>query len=285
MNTIMKNTNRPLHYCMSKTKWAIWSLALPLLLLQSCTKDKLDKLGTSTSFEMTSTNTETDYVITVYYPDDAFPTTQVPVLLVLDGFWYGDMTAQIMDELLEEGTMPKCLMVSIDYVGGSGPYKRFSDLVYPFPDADEERKGDKFYQFLTQELMPEIESTYPTDTTRRTLLGHSLGGYFALYSLFDNAAYPFFKNRIAASNSIGLDENVLMVQELTASETLTDLDQNLFIGCGTLVASATIMHQEYFDRLSNRNYPHLNVDFETYPKTHGSDSYPTYKNGLRHVFN
>jgi predicted alpha/beta superfamily hydrolase len=270
---------------LSQIKYTSALLLLPMMLFQSCTKDKLDKLGTNTSFEMTSANTETDYVISVFYPDDAFPTTPVPVLLVLDGFWYGDMTAGIMNELLEEGSMPKCLMVSIDYVGGGGSYKRYTDLVYPHPSSTEERKGDLFYKFLTEELMPNIEANYATDTTRRTLLGHSLGGYFAIHSMFDHAGDQFFKNRVAASCSIGFDDNVLMVLELEASNILNDIDQNLFIGCGTIVGSSPVMHQELFNRLSSRNYPHLKVDFGAYPKTHGSDSYPTFKNGLRHVFN
>lgn len=259
-------------------------LATALFGLNSCQK-KADTWGVNTTFEIHSANTERDYAIEVFYPDATFPSDPVPVLLVLDGFWYHEMAAELVRELSDEGTIPKCLVVSIDYAGGGGVYTRAEDLVYPHPNTDETRKGDLFYQFLTEELMPQIESDYATDTTQRTLFGHSLGGYFALYSLMDNSDDPFFKKRIAASCSIGMDDNELFVQEALVSETRSDIEQSLFIGCGTLVGSAPIMHQEYFNRLRSRNYPSLDVEFETYQKTHGTDVYPSLKNGLRHVFN
>ncbi|MCF8464997.1 MAG: hypothetical protein K9G41_09155 [Flavobacteriales bacterium] len=269
---------------LSKIKYTIAQLLLLMLLFQSCTKDPAD-FGVTTSFETTSANTETAYKIDVFYPDASFPTTPVPIVVMLDGFWYHDMGAELLAELSEEGTIPKCLMVSIDYVSGTGVYDRADDLIYPVLHEEDSRVGPAFYGFLTEELVPNIEANYMIDTTQRVLIGHSLGGFFALYSLFDNPTEPFFQKRIAASGSIGLGDNELFVLEEAISTQVSDIDQDLFIGCGTLVGSATIMHQELFNRIDSRNYPNMNIAFETYPKTHGTDPYPSFKNGLRHVFN
>lgn len=260
----------------------VW--ALSMLLLQSCTKDPAD-LGVTASFQTTSVNTETAYQIDVFYPDAGFPTTPVPIVVMLDGFWYHEMGAELLTELSQEGSIPKCLMVSIDYVSGSGVYERANDLIYPVPYEEETRVGPAFYRFLTEELVPHMEANYMIDTNQRVLIGHSLGGFFALYSLFDDPTAPYFQKRIVASASIGLGDNELFVLEETVSTQVSDMDQDLFIGCGTLVGSATIMHQELYERIADRSYPNMNIAFETYPKTHGTDPYPSFKNGLRHVFN
>ena len=42
-----------------------------------------------------------------------------------------------------------------------------------------------FLDFLNQELIPFVESEYRIEPARRTLIGHSLGGLFALYTLLE----------------------------------------------------------------------------------------------------
>ncbi len=61
-----------------------------------------------------------------------------------------------------------------------------------------------FRQFLSRELLPSIDSTYRTTTQNRTLLGHSFGGYFALYTLLNQANRKTrdFQNFVAASPSV-----------------------------------------------------------------------------------
>lgn len=258
-----------------------------LIGLSSCQKDNLTKLGTTESFSITSAETGTTYKITVFYPDKNMPADTVPVVYVLDGFWYREMTAGIIHDLVESGQIPKVLMVSIDYEKGDGVYARSNDLVYPIDNSGfKTPKGDKFFLFLKNELAPKIETTYPCDTTQRTLLGHSLGGFFALYSLLDNASSPFFKKVVAASCSIGLGtDNAVFVKEQQVSQQVTDIPASLYIACGELVGSAPAMHQEFYRRIASRSYPHLKVTFETFSKSHGTDPYPSFKNGLQYVFN
>jgi hypothetical protein len=263
----------------------LWTVVLTTI--SSCNKDPLAKLGTTQQFDIISANTGTEYTVTVFYPDKAMPTTPVPVVYVTDGFWYRDMTARIISDLSSAGEIPKVLMVSIDYKKGEGVYARSADLVYPIEDPGfDKANGDKFFSFLTSELAPRIETTYPADTTQRTFLGHSLGGFFALYSLLDNAANPFFKKVVAASCSIGLGkDNAVFVKEAQVAQAVSDIPATLFIGCGELVGSAPAMHQQFYNRIQSRNYPNLKVAYETYPKSHATDPFPSFKNGLKYVFN
>jgi hypothetical protein len=113
---------------MKKYTIAIMCILLLFIGLQSCKKDKLAPKGITESWDITSANTGTTYTMTVFYPDKQFPSTPVPVVYVLDGFWWKDMTGEVISDLSGSGKIPKCLMVSIDYKKGDGAYARGTDL-------------------------------------------------------------------------------------------------------------------------------------------------------------
>lgn len=79
--------------------------------------------------------------------------------------------------------------------------------------------GDKFLAFITEELIPYVDSHFRT-TSSRTFLGHSNGGRFVLYALLKKSGS--FTNYIAFSPSFtaakeafyrnGLDELFLSMQ-------------------------------------------------------------------------
>jgi predicted alpha/beta superfamily hydrolase len=64
--------------------------------------------------------------------------------------------------------------------------------------------GQRFLAFLTQELIPYVDHQYKTDPGQRSLLGHSLGGYFAVYALLEGlkTGQPAFTHYVAASPSL-----------------------------------------------------------------------------------
>lgn len=264
----------------------IFAISLSIMaLFQSCKKEDLSKLGVHQKLEISSAYTGTDYTIDVFYPGSSFPDSPVPIVYVLDGFWYREMAAELGKELSSEGSIPTCLFVSIDYKKGDGVYARSKDLIYPGEGVEQEAEAPLFYQFLKEELIPQVESQFPSDTSRRTILGHSLGGLFVLYALLDNAEEPLFSKIVAASCSIGMGlNNYLFQKEAELAQNGGSLDAELYIGCGNLVGSAPVMHQEFYERLKARNYPNLNLRFELFPNTHGTDTYPSYKNGLKYVF-
>lgn len=271
---------------MKKHTIAITSILLLFIGLQSCKKDKLATKGITESWDITSTNTGTTYTMTVFYPDKQFPSTPVPVVYVLDGFWWKDMAGEVISDLSGSGKIPKCLIVSLDYKKGDGVYARSVDLQYPGDGVDAKAAGEKFFQFMKTELLPKVDGKYKCDTANRVLFGHSLGGIFTLYSLLDNATHPLFKKCIAASCSIGLGlDNYIFEKEKIAATQVTDLPVKLFIGSGTYVGSSPAMHQEFYKRLKNRNYPNLKVGFSLYPEQHGTDPYPTFRDGIQFVFN
>ena len=90
------------------------------------------------------------------------------------------------------------------------------DRDYTFPEAPPKDSfhisggAEKFYQFIKTELKPYIERTYRADTNHQTIMGHSLGGYFVLYSLLQNSkGNTLFNNYVAASPSLSYYDNYL----------------------------------------------------------------------------
>jgi hypothetical protein len=60
-----------------------------------------------------------------------------------------------------------------------------------------------FLQFIGTELVPFVERTFPSDPQRRILLGHSHGGSFVLYALFNEVpSSRLFASYLASDSSI-----------------------------------------------------------------------------------
>jgi len=95
---------------------------------------------------------------------------------------------------------------------------RNRDYTYPLALASDSFNisggGDRFYEFINKELVPYIDSAYRTDKTCRTLMGHSLGGYFTLYALYRDLerGSSIFKNYVAASPSLEYHDQYLQKQ-------------------------------------------------------------------------
>lgn len=236
------------------------------------------------------------YKMTVFYPENVLPTEKVPVVLLLDGFWYREMMENEIVRLIKHGQMPKVLLVSLDYETLDGTWFRQRDLVYPYPDPtstyyEEGKQGDLFYQFIQSELFPYLEANYPVDPAQRYLLGHSLGGLFTLYSTLDNSSNPLFKGVVGASCSTGMYNNYLFDKE----KAVYDASQNgtmvfpqpikIYMGVGVLVGNAFATHQAFYDRLASRNYPNVQTKLDLFEATHTTDSYLAFREGLIYLFN
>jgi predicted alpha/beta superfamily hydrolase len=79
--------------------------------------------------------------------------------------------------------------------------------------------ADKFLSFINTELIPHIDKAYKTDTSKRVLMGHSLGGYFTSYALLQNllSKQHCFSGFIAASPSLHYNNYYLLDQFKTVA--------------------------------------------------------------------
>lgn len=136
-------------------------------------------------------------------------TKHYPVVVILDGNFHFPMLAASVHQYEKAGLLPPVILVGVGYRSFKEMDSlRVRDYLYPAALPSDELNapggGERFRQFLSQELVPSIDSTYRTTSQNRTLLGHSFGGYFALYTLLSQARGKNrdFQNFVAASPSL-----------------------------------------------------------------------------------
>jgi len=82
---------------------------------------------------------------------------------------------------------------------GPPPIKSYPPYFEGGPPVRIGGTGD-LLDFIESQLFPRLAEMVPTDATRRSLFGHSFGGLFTLYALFERPG--LFTNWIAASPTI-----------------------------------------------------------------------------------
>lgn len=120
-----------------------------------------------------------------------------PVLYMLDGNGQYPMLLNGVDEVSENTP----LVVGIGYPSSQAyPKERTRDYTIPVEGENGGGGAENFYRFIVDKVKPFIEANYAVDTTRQTLCGHSHGGLFTLYVLFNHTRS--FQHYVVASPSI-----------------------------------------------------------------------------------
>ncbi len=221
-----------------------------------------------------------------------------PVVFVLDG----------------EVLLPTVTNVQTYYSGGFTPEmviigianntKRMRDLTTSkvsemYGVAFEQENGEAaiFSKFIETELIPYVEYNYPV-TNFRTLIGHSYGGLFTIYTLINNS--HLFSNYIAIDPSLDWDSQELLKQAKEKLSKHNYKGKSLFMSLGsqlhtqnpkvtinnvmkdtsdfTLFARSNITFSNMVKQSSNME---LAFQWKYYPKDlHGTIAFPSIKDGL-----
>jgi predicted alpha/beta superfamily hydrolase len=150
--------------------------------------------------------------------------TRFPVLYVLDGIANFHHAAATVDFLSRNGRIPQMIVVAI------ANNARTRDLTPThIDDRPTSGGGDAFLQFVEEELIPFVDDRYRTQPYR-VLFGHSLGGMFAVYTLFKRP--DAFGGYIAASPHLQYDDDrvVAVAEEILAGNPA--FNKSLYITLG-----------------------------------------------------
>jgi len=129
-----------------------------------------------------------------------------PVLYVFDAEWRFDLVRHIAWDMAGNKKIPHHIIVGIPHINWKN--QRGIDLTFSYSKNEYDGEivedgyfnetnsgnGQLFYQYLTQELIKEVDGHYATNK-KRILIGHSYGGYFGGYIIpFDTyfSAYQMY---------------------------------------------------------------------------------------------
>lgn len=92
--------------------------------------------------------------------------------------------------------------------------------------------GGDFFRFIKQELIPLIEQEYRADPAKRILAGHSHGGLFTLFAMFQEP--ELFSSYIASSPSLDFAENCMFALESKYAKKHKRLPAQIYMSVGEL---------------------------------------------------
>lgn len=265
---------------------------LLLIALLGCRAPWEEVPFSGTTEELVSTVIGETYTLYVRLPEgyDDEPERAWPLVVYLDGDW----SRYAYDLEVPEADLPPFVSVGIGYGGRDPRDLRARDYVYPhdpnhaddFPTTGD---GDRFYEFLRDDLVPHVEERWRVDPAARTLQGHSYGGYFAMYAFFRGSLEGdgLFDHFVAASASLHMNEGWLLGQEeALAAAAPAELPGSVFLSVGEY---ESVHMNVYFDvmgeRLTDRGYTGFRYQGMRYPRgTHGSVATPSILDGLAFTF-
>jgi len=221
-----------------------------------------------------------------------------PVVYILDGEVFLP-TVNNVQSFYSGGFMPEMVLIGI-----SNDANRMRDLTtskIDDPYGNENGEAVNFSKFIETELIPFVENKYPV-TNFRTLIGHSYGGLFALYSLVHHPA--LFSSYLAIDPSLDWD-NQQLIKEARAKVSSADYKgKSLFMSLAghvymqksemtlneikkdttdfTLFSRSNIAFSEV---LNQNKQNELAFEWKYYPRDlHGTIPFPSIMDGLISVF-
>ncbi len=176
-----------------------------------------------------------DFYMYISLPDDYDQSDKkYPVMYLLDGDVAFGMAASIARYLQFGNTIPELIIVGIGY----GALKKNEGNMRIRDQTISSRRGrqgtggaPKFREFIKEELFPYINNTYRAIPDDRTLNGYSLGGLFAMYTLFTEP--EMFNRYIIGSPHLSWDEYRIFTIQEEAFEKMDDIKANVFISVGS----------------------------------------------------
>ncbi|MFL0555351.1 alpha/beta hydrolase [Paenibacillus barengoltzii] len=243
-----------------------------------------------------------DYRIMMWKPDTEVPEGGFPVIYMLDAnACFGAMTEAVRMHSRGPHRLETTVVVGIGYEGEQ-PFateRRFYDYtIQAAADELPERKIDApwpetggaehFLKFIEEELKPAIEREVPINQQRQTLFGHSLGGWFALYTLFMKP--DAFQVYAAGSPSIWWKNHYLLpvakrwLSDREFTQTQPQSPLTIFFGVGSLEKPHMIQDAKALSEFLGNGSPDLDSKFYLYEEeTHLSVIFPFISRIIRSI--
>jgi uncharacterized protein len=181
--------------------------------------------------------------IWVYLPSSASDTIyskqRYPVVYLLDGDWNFLSFVGMLDFLSSQYSCPEMIVVGIpntdrtrDLTPTHMDSWQFLDLVLDTDICRTSGGGENFISFIEKELMPHIDSLYPT-APYRMLIGHSMGGLTVMNTLIHHT--DLFNAYVSIDPAMSWDNQRLL------NEAKKTLAYNTYSGISLFLGIANTM--------------------------------------------
>ncbi|RZJ54301.1 MAG: alpha/beta hydrolase [Flavobacterium sp.] len=234
-----------------------------------------------------------------------FAKQKYPVVYLLDGDAHFSSVVGMIEQLSEingNTLFPEMIIVAIPNTNRTRDLTpTHSDIELPFVNKDLSEQsggGEKFAAFLEKELIPFIDSKYPT-APYRTLIGHSFGGLTVMNILTNHT--NLFNSYISIDPSMWWDHKKFLKETIKTLETKNLANVSLFIGIANTMESnmdlvkvrkdTSVMSNhirsvlDLNDFLNKNKKSNLNYNHKYYKDdSHGSVPLIATYDGLRFIF-
>ncbi|HEV7645494.1 MAG TPA: alpha/beta hydrolase-fold protein [Pyrinomonadaceae bacterium] len=206
-------------------------------------------------------------------------TESYPVIYMLDGHGsYLSMMPGIIESQSWGGQMPEVILVSIQNTD------RTRDLTPTRTEragSGNSGGGDKFLDFLQNEVMPLVEKSYRT-APYRIFAGHSLGGLAVVYSFVSRP--DMFNAYIAASPVLHWDKGFVLKRAEEVLKQNKNWNKTMFVAVGDEpdYIDGFNSFKNLLDKAKPKNFSYEFRQFKD--DNHGSVPLPAYYAGLRKIF-
>lgn len=212
---------------------------------------------------MKSKFTKRTYRISISLPLDSFKTSnrswpfdnplkKYPVVYLTDANYYFGMVTEMTRAMSWCGSTTDAIIVGIGYPEDENPPEAWRDAVIgrnydftPLHDKETDVEDSKwlkrkvvtggapnFLKFIKQELIPAIEKEFPADPKKRVVAGHSLGGLFTAFALFNEPT--LFDTYLICSPSLYMHDRLILKLEEQFAKRRKRLPAKVYLSVGEL---------------------------------------------------
>jgi len=221
-----------------------------------------------------------NYPITIFLPK-AFETNRnIPIIYILDG----KMNMQKAKDNV--GSNTEAIFVGIGDLASKEEWNRRWIDFSPTGTTCGNGQGKhlNFYNFITKQLIPNIEKNYGINPSSRTLIGHSAAGIFTLVSLFlEDPKNVMFHNFIASDPILGCDSEYFI--KLLDDNDFSNVDKKFKLYLAISIEGSVEVVKQFSEKVKEKEFSWLTFKYEEFfNEYHMSVVDPSFKSGLKFVF-
>ena len=218
-----------------------------------------------------------EYPMKIFLPKEYEENKNLPVVYLLDGLLSSPLDGVVFFDQVVGSIQHIGLKAILVAVGDETGVDREIDFLAQGCLGSEQGFGN-FFNFITKELVPYIDSKYENNQSARTLIGFSHSGNFAYNAFFrENPDDIIFHGYIAVDPS--------ECDPTTYEEHLNHMDFPAGTNLKIHLSQAQHDVEELYDLMLAKDFPWLTIDFKDYPdEDHVSVSVPSIRRGLDFIY-